>query len=374
MTTRRQRDEALRNKVWRVLDTDGEIYEVHPGHMEANADDHGQGARQLQWVSGVITGHRTANYTTISALHKEIRRGDYPRAYLWAKTVIRFRKEKGLREYMRSILWEETRNIELYREWRENPGMPWEEMLQQFCGATKKWEYDTSPDTALIQIRAMLDAHQLPSIEDGELLHPPAIDKFEYYNWVLMVHRCFARALREGGGKLRDTRAPRLRAFRILSGTLRKALEREGLKAWTEPFDKRTDFDDVMQTSEKLCGLLEGSNVCEVRRVNTELFEADIAMPEPRVFDGHTSKGAGMLRKWVRKYAPLEVDGYRQPMLPGMDMRWSGQQLGVWWRSMAVKVFGRGYSHVDWEDVDFGRKLWKDAVMADNNWFQYLND
>jgi hypothetical protein len=371
--TRRQKSEYLANKVWKVLDVDGEVYEVDPKNMTAEHEE--RGTAHLQWVSSVIHSHRTANYTSISAFHKELRRGDYARAYIWAKTVMLFRKEKGLKEYLRSVLWEETRNIEMYQNWRANPGMPWEEMLRQFCGSTKKYEIEGSKGSFHIQVRAILDSAQLPTIEDGELLHPPTIDKYEFYGWMMLIHRCFERAFREGGGKIRDTRGPRMRCYKILAGTLRRSLEAEGLKKWTEPFDDRTDFDQVLLSAEKLSGLLETPDLCTIRYVNTDLIEADLAIPEARVFDGHTSKGHGLMRKWARAYPPLSTAGYRQPMIPGLDMRWSGQQgTGVAWRYKAFEQYGLGYKHVEWEDVKFGEDYWKQCIKADDHWFHYESD
>lgn len=362
----------LRSRPLRVLDTDGEVYTVHAGDVEF--EDPHRGARQLHFVVSIIDRHRTTNYTAISALHKELRRGDYARAHIWARTIIHFRGIKGLKEYLRSVLWEETRNIQLYQEWRANPGISWEEMLQQFCGATKKYEIEGSKDTFQIQIKAINDAAQLPTIEDGELLHAPKPDNYEFYNWVLLIQRVFERAFREGGGKIRDTRMPRMRGYKILAGTLRRSLEAEGLKAWAEPFSDRTDFDDVMQTSEKLSGLLETPDVCKIRPVKTDLIDADFAMPEDYVFDGHTSRGFGGLRKWARFYRPLPIKGYRKPMVKGLDMRWSGMQSGVAWRYRAFEQFGLGYKDVAWEDVRFTRQEFAEIITADNHWFHYVDD
>lgn len=55
-------------------------------------------------------------WEVVSAFHKELRRGDYPKAIYWGTLLSGFRRPKGVIKYMLNIIYEETRDHALHDE------------------------------------------------------------------------------------------------------------------------------------------------------------------------------------------------------------------------------------------------------------------
>lgn len=86
-------------------------------------------------------------FVAVSAFHKELRRGDEEKALYWATCLIPHRGYNGLINYMRNIVFEETRDLGLYayvlKLSARGKGVSRREMNRcviRFCRAPKKWQ------------------------------------------------------------------------------------------------------------------------------------------------------------------------------------------------------------------------------------------
>lgn len=92
-------------------------------------------------------GRRFNAFEAISAMHKELRRGDATAALYWASVVIPHRGRHGVLKYMRSILFEETRDLALARflvkvssHGTSVSHLDFQRAVTRFAAAPKKWE------------------------------------------------------------------------------------------------------------------------------------------------------------------------------------------------------------------------------------------
>ncbi|HET8844827.1 MAG TPA: hypothetical protein VFN35_25370, partial [Ktedonobacteraceae bacterium] len=75
-----------------------------------------------------------------SALHKEIRRGDVVRALLWARWCAHYHGNSWPKSYVKRLLLEEGRCVELCRNWQSLTRVSWIEVVAQAAAMRKKWE------------------------------------------------------------------------------------------------------------------------------------------------------------------------------------------------------------------------------------------
>ncbi len=92
-------------------------------------------------------GRRYNAFEAVSAMHKEIRRGDVSNALHWATIMIPHRGRHGIVAYLRNILFEETRDLSLARyilqvssKGRTVTSQEMQRAVTRFCLAPKKWE------------------------------------------------------------------------------------------------------------------------------------------------------------------------------------------------------------------------------------------
>lgn len=92
-------------------------------------------------------GTRYNRYETISAFHKELRRGDFEKAWFWGLIVSTQRRIRGVFQYLLNIVYEETRDhdLALYllklrsgEGFHDLPHMA--KAIAWFCSSIKKWE------------------------------------------------------------------------------------------------------------------------------------------------------------------------------------------------------------------------------------------
>lgn len=67
-----------------------------------------------QAVYNRLLGERYIVWESVSAFHKELRRGDYAAAQYWALSVAAHRGLAGVAKYMLNVLFEESRDLDLY--------------------------------------------------------------------------------------------------------------------------------------------------------------------------------------------------------------------------------------------------------------------
>lgn len=92
-------------------------------------------------------GRRHNAFVAVSAMHKELRRGDVEAALYWATVMIPHRGMAGVINYMRNIVFEETRDLELYKyiltlseKGKSVSRLEMNRGIARFAKAPKKWE------------------------------------------------------------------------------------------------------------------------------------------------------------------------------------------------------------------------------------------
>jgi len=93
------------------------------------------------------SGKRYNAFEAVSAMHKELRRGDVEQALYWAMVMIPHRGKHGVINYMRNIIFEETRDLALanYIFAMSSYGqsvtlLNMQRAIVRFCHAPKKWQ------------------------------------------------------------------------------------------------------------------------------------------------------------------------------------------------------------------------------------------
>jgi len=81
-------------------------------------------------------------------------------------------------------------------------------------------------------------------------------------------------------------------------------------------------------------------------------------------FDAHVRKG----KRLLSEYAPLLGPG---KVVPQLDLRWSGQLVGVAWRYAAYFQHGMAYRDTPWHEVRMTPEFWDLALDYDDDrsWF-----
>lgn len=291
----------------------------------------------------------TDEYTAVSAMHKEIRRGDVTAAVYWSDRVAEFRGARGVDQYLRRILFEETHNVALFWQW-DDTRSHYRLMTAQLATSRKKWEETGMRGLYPIALKAHMAASSLPPIELRELESAPKPDKYEFYEWTLLHARAKERAARLFSRRSKQFVEDRRRTAELLAHTLRRALFAEGHTDVSALLLRRKGNYELNLAIETLVGLRDRSaDEHAVREACLAEIRAPLR-PQLYVFDGHTSEGRKRLNK-----AKL-VRG--QP-IKGLDLRWSGHSLAIYWRYTAFAEYGKRYRDVPWESVKLDPQLWR---------------
>lgn len=106
-------------------------------------------------------GRRNNAFVAVSAMHKEMRRGDVEAALYWATVMIAHRGMFGVINYLRNIIFEETRDLGLagfiLRLSAQGKGVSRLDMcraVERFTLAPKKWELPWRFDIFINEMRA----------------------------------------------------------------------------------------------------------------------------------------------------------------------------------------------------------------------------
>lgn len=99
-------------------------------------------------------------FEVVSAFHKELRRGDTEKAIYWATMLIAHRGKHGIVTYMRNILFEETRDLNLARYILKISSfgksvdiLDVQRGVRRFCEAPKKWHLPWRVELYLDEMR-----------------------------------------------------------------------------------------------------------------------------------------------------------------------------------------------------------------------------
>ncbi len=323
----------------RVEDETGDIYPVQP---DGSCSCGQSGCPHVARAQAVWSRDRGLLFVSKSGLHKELRRGDTARALGYAGVISRYDPEEP-RRYLRKIVTEETRNLDLLaRVDAAKPG-DWPELVRHFCRSAKDWElswdlgwWSPSWIDALSEMGGWPPKLDITPIEAAPFIRSRIeSDAHEVYRLVVWCDIGIDKAkaaVKEQVvavlAALAGRRFPHL-ADRIVRATYTPNDE------LTLLFEMATGIWDEAEATDYWAAL-NGPPI-------------DVPFPWDYVYDCHTWVGlerlrkAGMPLRWV------------EPMPPGLDLRWSGAEAGTLWRYLATRQLGT--VAVPWEAIAIEQEL-----------------
>lgn len=329
-----------------------------------------QPCAHVKLITGLVQKDPTHGYLAMSALHKEIRRSHLSNAKLWLNWAIHVRGESRVKKYLKGILFEETRNLDLWRKWRKSTrSYTAEQMVDLLVRSRKKWELHENEGVEPLVYRGVVDAAKMDVI-DADDMKAYRRGKYEFYRWWLMFQRVFKvydTAKKDRFGNLQSPSKEAYEELRaVFLGLLLPVLKRRGLEEEAQICEKGF-FHEALVALEALTGQkdpLACTYHDDAQVGGADPHPYDAMLPPAYVFDAHTSFGKGRMRR-ADKVVLLPAT----PMPFGLDLRWSGQALGFWWRARAFQEFGLSYRDKPWSSVSApSTREWALVLKADKIW------
>jgi hypothetical protein len=335
-------------------ETSAETYEVDVLNRTCTCSTQPRPCLHLRRATDIHSdGCKRTRFEIVSAMHKEIRRGDVEAALYWADLLSRY-SEGYVRNYVRRIVGEETRNWPLFMR-ALSPGVSsYRELVAAIASSRKKWEhkegrrlfeeqmraYDRETYAALpwpevvSKLTAAIDLGDVPRLYDAWT----TLDSGENAEAACAMDRILVAAV--------ENRFPEIAGQPT---AFMSARERHGeVNLW----------ETRLTLVEMLAGAWDSSmnDFAHAPEPATEFNDGSVLRRfPPYVYDCHVREGARRLAEHGDEIAP------RTPQPDGLDLRWSGQIEGVAWRYAAYAQFGDAYSDVAWERVDMTSDYWDRA-------------
>jgi len=362
---------ASAEKIFTVRD-EGEIYEVDIVSGLCSCKSSRMTCEHFKLIRNLLDKDLTAKFAATSSLHKELRRSDMGRSLMWLRWCIHMRGEARMKQYLRDICFEETRNFDLWEKIKPHgPRLSAREMTILFARSRKKWEIPAAVEVARIHNKATVDATIMPTITLEEVVKQEK-DEFEFYRWFKLLFRVWCHQL--GSDKDRygnftdkvavdDMKMLCTRFTKIVRKQLEEVNHKGALKLceWHDE-QKYLQYNPASALIEVVCGLWdESGNDFSKAPVPKDIPDAELF--PAYAFDHHTSSGKPKVRAALDK-KPIPGPGTPLPV----DLRWSGQLLGVWWRYQGFRDLGMPYREAAWEDVTLAPEEWEWAMSADRFW------
>jgi hypothetical protein len=298
-----------------------------------------------------VEGCKRSRFEIVSAVHKEIRRGDVAAALYWADLLSRY-SEVYVRNYARRIVGEETRNWTLFAQALSPGKLTYRELVAGLASSRKKWEHKNG---------YRLFEEQLRSYNR---------DTYDALPWADVVTKLVdaIRAddlprLYEAWATLDSSEQPD--AAVAMDRVLLAEAERRfpmvaGLREILEEYRDHAQLD-VWETRLALVEMIAGAWDPSMNEFPhgggvSEFADGKLLRRFPTyVYDGHVRQGRRRIEEHRADIAPMK------PQPEGIDLRWSGQFEGVAWRYAAFAQFGYAYRDVPWENVEMTAEYWEMA-------------
>lgn len=348
--------------------------------LEAEHDD------ELFAYYEAAVGKRHNAFVAVSAMHKEMRRGDVEAALYWATCMIPHRGVTGVINYLRNIVFEETRDLSLYSHilrlsshGKSVTRLDMNRAVSRFTQAPKKWELPWRLDTFIAEQKAY---KELAAVYSYDVAKPADIIAETEHK---KLHKVLLTGFKE---------ADQVKVQYGLKGLL-KSKSANGDKLRIAIFNYLTDvfngdfpnaFEYDHEYTEKLHGLVlrrinhygapgyhEINAVCDaltgesgLQSIATlPLTQHKLIVASPRLYtlplgdlrriplyanDNHTWPGKALLRQ----YGATELQpGADQQHI---DFRYWGAYGGVAWRLLAFRQHGT--IDCKWSDVSWRNPVW----------------
>ena len=286
-------------------------------------------------------------YIAMSGLQKQIRRGDVRAAVAWQRLLVSIQGASKTKQYLKNILLEETRNLDLVQKWTSVKGLTPEAMCVDITRSRKRWEPASGHNLYPTYM------HARKSVEKQA---PPGVSALEKMLESRDPHTIFAALwlARADGG---------LVAAFWDAGMAE--LYRRGFPYLEALASRRTDvFYATSTLAEALAGLWDlGFNDLLPDRTTAEVQTIPAGKYVPAMhsylYDKHTRPGKRAIVENLRDHHP------NLPQPKKLDLRWAGMGRGVVWRYAAWPVHGVAMKDATWESVPIDAQTWQHAVDLD---------
>lgn len=353
---------------------------------------------ELMWPYIKALATRYNVYEVVSAFHKELRRGDFTKAYYWASILSTFRGLKGVIKYMLNIIYEETRDHELHKYLITIYGKALantatsEHMckaVQLFCDSKKKWQlgdrlaifedemkgYRRLSDKYTPRVaegcniisanhhdtlkQAMLEGY---ATKDRELVQyglkglfkSKALPGGDHVSHKVLMYGLLVDLLNgDYPNKFDFNKEDAHALIEVLE--LRIAMLRNGKK------DCGFGYHELNALADILCG--ESFHAGNTTRIARKKITRSKSLPTLRLgyivniplyaHDNHTWGGKHLMKKHAHELKPGAVQKH-------LDFRLCGAYFGVAWRYLAFQQFGT--TEVKWGDVKWPAALYKQVA------------
>lgn len=328
---------------------DGVYYEDGSGNVCQISKDAEVPTSHPAW--GALQAHhktKWASYCVKSAWHKEIRRSDHLRGMMLATAVRRLKGDAEVRNYVQSVIYEETRNVGLAHRMNESK-MRGLDAASEIHRSYKTWENPGFAATYAEFLRALHAATEA---------HEPGRLPVENMRSAFMSGGLFDRYYALWRARLEWSHGDQ----RIMDLTAELGTQAGG---WAE----RALVGPRHYRPETVIEIVCGAWSPECNRLRDPEPMPPVAyMPRfmPYAFDLHTRQGSAAYNRHVKDLRPGE------PQPGGIDVRWSALARGELWRVLGFDQFGLEYRNRSWEDVTFPRDLWKWACVLDRYFYPKL--
>jgi hypothetical protein len=300
----------------------------------------------------VTNGGKSFRYTAKSAMHKEIRRGDLNAAVRWSRWVRACCGESDLKRYLRNIILEESRNIELLTGSGKASS---DRLVRLLTGSAKKWDLPCRSGVFARYVAAYKRARGLSKAPDmSEAGHD--LDWWLTTFWFVRMTENSGVAATFENLLTFEAKARGNWALRLMNHAKRR--EHSILDA---------GFYEAKVLVEMFCGKWdESANVAVARECVADKDEVPtIPVCEPYVDDNHTAVGARRIAGCLALISP------KRPMPDKVDLRWSGLLRGVLWREWAAREFPGNYLDVGWV-MPVSAEIWENVCEADGFFYEKL--
>jgi hypothetical protein len=346
----------------------------------------------LQLVYNRLLGERYIIWESVSAFHKELRRGDHKEAQYWALSVAAHRGLHGVIRYMLNILFEEARDLDMYlrllRLAEKGRSVSYDEVMSTvrlFCKMPKKWELAPRLAIFLDEMRGYKELatnYTYAVARHSDIIPFTENDKLAS---ALVEGICSGnRKLVQYGLKgLYKSSHPKghlhlkVQIFNILTDVLNAEGAFTSVKRhWI--FDEdyayrlhslvlrryQTVGDFGYHELNALCDALTGEAYTDASNTLSPRLTRLYGQPKPSyapplgivrpiplyALDNHNHRGKHLMRMWGKT-----------ELLPGakqehIDFRWCGAYMGVAWRYFAFHQFKT--CDIPWEKVKWNQVPW----------------
>jgi hypothetical protein len=345
--------EAQRRAVFYEVDLDrrtcscGRRRHARCVHLSKAIDLHEEGAARFR-------------YELASALHKEIRRGDLTAALHWADLRALATPDGGehVKRYARQICGEETRNAKyIWMSLEPSAKLGYRDYVATITQSRKKWELASTWPLFKAQMRGWKRAKsgRTKSKWYRRSLVPSMRVASETRDAAILHEGFWWACLYLGDERPEWDLLDELLANAVSAQCPKIARPREMIAAF-ESATKRCAFEIRLMFIEALCGGWD-ETMNEPRHHAGELVPvsdgATIRRFPDYVYDAHVRRRARRVRRWRKSLEPGRESPGR------LDLRWSGEMIGVAWRYAAYKQLGAGYRDAPWEDVGIASADWE---------------